>query len=80
MAKRKKFKLPRKLPLLPHLPNTGHLKVTGRERNGNNWVTHYDVKKPDGRYVYDIRPLTNDQIKRWTGVDLNAEERDAAKS
>jgi hypothetical protein len=73
VARRKKFRLPRKLALLPHLPHTGHLKITGRD--GDNWVTHYDVKTPEGTYVLDIHPLTNEQIKRWTGVDLRAEER-----
>lgn len=71
MAKRKKRSpFPAKLAVLPDLPSTGFLSVRGK--SGDGWLVHYDVKTPEGTYVYDRRVLTAEQIKRWTGVDPGA--------
>ena len=72
MPRRKSF-LPRTLKVLAKLPNKGKLRVTDKKSDGK-WVTHYDVTTPEGRWIGDIHPLTTEQIERWTGVDMNAEE------
>ena len=67
---------PRKLPLKPDAPWTGHLTVKEPSPGLRLYPVAFDArtKATPNTFVYDLTMMTAEQIKSWTNIDVEAGE------